>query len=51
MKKFRYIIAAVLVVAIGTTIFFGCEKENEDIDKNTRLCSIISKLKSGIFAT
>ncbi|HOS16413.1 MAG TPA: hypothetical protein PKX15_05345 [Bacteroidales bacterium] len=35
MKKFRYIIAAVFVVAMGTAIFFGCQKENEDIDKNT----------------
>jgi len=35
MKKFRYIIAAVLVVAIGTTIFFGCEKENNNsFEKN-----------------
>ncbi|MGI6292415.1 MAG: hypothetical protein ACOXZH_08355 [Bacteroidales bacterium] len=35
MKKIRYIIATIFVVAIGTAVFFGCEKENEDIDKNT----------------
>ena len=30
MKKFRYIIAAVFVVIMGTTIFYGCEKENNN---------------------
>ncbi len=35
MKKFTYIIAALCVVAIGTAIFFGCEKENENIN-NTK---------------
>ncbi len=28
MKKFTYIIATLCVVAIGTAIFIGCEKEN-----------------------
>jgi hypothetical protein len=34
MKKFRYIIAAVFVVAIGTAIFIGCEKENYKVNNN-----------------
>ncbi len=29
MKKIRYIIATIFVVAIGTAVFFGCEKEND----------------------
>ncbi len=36
MKKFRYIIATVFVVAMGTTIFFGCEKENNKINNNLK---------------
>lgn len=36
MKKIRYIIAAIFVVAIGTVVFFACEKEeNEKINNNT----------------
>jgi len=34
MKKFTYIIAALCVVAIGTAIFVGCEKENENTFSN-----------------
>lgn len=30
MKKFRYIIATVFVVAIGAGIFWACQKENEE---------------------
>ena len=32
-----YIIAAVLVVAMGTGIFFGCEKENNIDSKNNNI--------------
>ncbi|NLJ83083.1 MAG: hypothetical protein GX330_08165 [Bacteroidales bacterium] len=32
MKKFRYIIAAVFVVAVGTVMFLSCEKENVGSD-------------------
>lgn len=35
MKKFTYIIVTLFVVAINTTIFIGCEKENFDITKNS----------------
>ncbi len=43
MKKFRYIIAAVFIVAIGTVMFLSCEKDTKelnigqnDIEKNQK---------------
>ena len=36
MKSYKYIIAALFVVAIGAAIFIGCEKENE-VSTNTLL--------------
>ncbi len=31
MKKIKYIIATIFIVAIGTTIFWACQKENDKI--------------------
>ncbi|NLE04883.1 MAG: hypothetical protein GX638_08790 [Crenarchaeota archaeon] len=36
MKKFRYIIATVFVVAMGLAIFFACEKENNNESYNEK---------------
>ncbi len=48
MKNFRYIIATVFVVAIGTVMFLSCEKESEELDnksilKNKEQNEIVSK--------
>jgi len=32
MKSYKYIIAALFLVAISTAIFIGCEKENKNLD-------------------